>query len=359
MKNCCKCGKSLEDNMKFCFICGAEQTDKAEEQTGLIKKDTPKLDVSGKFGYLWSKVKKFFKGIIRKIKNVNPVLAAGILGGAVLVIVALVLFFRVFVGSGAMSPKSAVRKYLKAIDKESEKALVSATMSNRMYKVTSSSRSDLIETLDEEVFNLNHEDVDYKDIKIKSIRNYNAGKVKDYNEEYSDEYDKNPRFSKMVEIEGTYRVRTQGEPWDKEVFQFIAYKQAGNWYVLDKSVMKFAYGEALKIKKDKDALYELKEVVDELLMKDEFKGTTFDSTEIYENGCISLEKVGNNEAFVDAVRDAFDNNKVIDLKSKLGVKKSKTSIKISVKNGACVIRVKSELDDNDYCFTIDKVKQSE
>ena len=129
--------------------------------------------------------------------------------------------------------------------------------------------------------------------------------------------------------------------------------------MLDRSVMKFAYGEALKIKKDKDALYELKEVVDELLMKDEFKGTTFDSTEIYENGCISLEKVGNNEAFVDAVRDAFDNNKVIDLKSKQGVKKTKTSIKISVKNGACVIRVKSELDDNDYCFTIDKVKQSE
>lgn len=359
MKTCCKCGKNLENNMKYCFICGIKQ-DAQDEIPGKKNKTAKNISKNnGKLQYYGRKIKCFFRNLRSKIENYDKKKLSIIGAGSVLAIVFLIFFFRAFVGSGAMSPKGAVKKYLGAIDKENERSIINATMSNRLFHMTDCDKRDLIETIDEKWFNIEHEDVDFKDIRIKSVEKYNTSKVKDYNQKYKDEYDKNPFFSKMVNISGTYRVRENNNSWDKQEFSMIAYKQGGNWYVLDSTILKYADGESVKLDKDRELLYELKSAVDETLSKEEFSKLELDNVEIYENGRINLENLGGNEAFVDAVKEYFDNQRRLTLESKLRRNDSKTSIRISTKNGCSIIRVKSVYEDSEYTITIDKIKQSE
>lgn len=208
MKFCGKCGAQLEDDAVFCGKCG----NSCGQQAAPSGNSEPR-----------AKKNNADKGKIVKF------IAAG---AAVIVAVFAIIFLTTkVIGSGAISAKSAVKHYIKAVYSVDVKKVLNYSMSNSMYKVADITKAEYAEELSEDA------DIDEaiacKDIKIKSVKKFSKDFVKDYNETILDETDEKARVKDMAVVSASYRDYDEDdEKWTKRTAQLIVYKSGGNWYVL-------------------------------------------------------------------------------------------------------------------------------
>ena len=169
-----------------------------------------------------------------------PVYAAA----AVLVILLIVFFFRSVVGSGSLTMKGAVKSYGKAIEAQSGKKMLNATMSGPLIKAVKKgedmTKRDIIEELDS-IYDDSDMKIKIKDIRITDKEKMDKEDVKEFNEGIKDETGVNPHIKKVYQVEVKYKQRYKytGDDWtdwDKKTDTLYVYKSNGNWYVFPSSI---------------------------------------------------------------------------------------------------------------------------
>ena len=126
MKFCGKCGAQLDDNATFCGSCGAAQEVQAQPAAAQTNND-PIMD----------KVNSITKG--------NPVKIIIAAVAAVVAIFAIIFITRSVIGSGALTAKGAVKKYVKAVAAQDFKKILNYSMTKPMYKASEMTKKEFIE----------------------------------------------------------------------------------------------------------------------------------------------------------------------------------------------------------------------
>ena len=212
MKFCGKCGAQLDDNATFCGSCGAAQEVQVQPAAAQTNND-PIMD----------KVNSITKG--------NPVKIIIAAVAAVVAIFAIIFITRSVIGSGALTAKGAVKKYVKAVAAQDFKKILNYAMTKPMYKASEMNKKEFIE--EDGDFYDKDDAYKIKDFKVKKVKTYSGKKVKDYNEDFYDEYDVKPHIKKLAVVTVTYKVYDEdSEDWEKVEKQYTTYKYHGNWYVL-------------------------------------------------------------------------------------------------------------------------------
>ena len=243
MKFCSNCGKQMNDDERFCQACGA---DSAAQPTYTYAAPAGQQTTSGNaqnpYGQpVYAAGNQTAQTKPAKFNNkMLPVYAAA----AVLVILLIVFFFRSVVGSGSLTMKGAVKSYGKAIEAQSGKKMLNATMSGPLIKAVKKgedmTKKDIIEELDS-IYDDSDMKIKIKDIRITDKEKMDKEDVKEFNEGIKDETGVNPHIKKVYQVEVKYKQRYKytGDDWtdwDKKTDTLYVYKSNGNWYVFPSSI---------------------------------------------------------------------------------------------------------------------------
>ena len=239
----------MNDDERFCQACGtdsAAQPQQAAQPTYTYAAPAGQQTTSGNAqnpygqpvyaaGNQAPQTKSF------KFNNkMLPVYAAA----AVLVILLIVFFFRSVVGSGSLTMKGAVKAYGKAIEAQSGKKMLNATMSGPLIKALKEgedmTKKDIIEEFDS-IYDDSDIKMKIKDIRITDKEKMAKEDVKEFNERIKDETGVNPHIKKVYQVEVKCKQRYKyfgGDwtDWDKKTDTLYVYKSNGNWYVFPSSM---------------------------------------------------------------------------------------------------------------------------
>lgn len=108
--------------------------------------------------------------------------------------------------------------------------------------------------------------------------------------------------------------------------------------------------ESSRLSKDKSALDEIKNAVEVTLATEKYMDTDVTLSLCNKADKVTLTDANAPEGFWDEVKANLGNKSTIDLSSKLN--KGKTTITMTVKDGSCLIQVKTEGEKSDYTFNI-------
>lgn len=257
MKFCSNCGKQMNDDERFCQACGADsaaqpqqaaQSQQAAQPTYTYTyaapagQQTTSNNAQNPYGQpVYAAGNQTAQTKPAKFNNkMLPVYAAA----AVLVILLIVFFFRSVVGSGSLTMKGAVKSYGKAIEAQSGKKMLNATMSGPLIKAVKEgedmTKKDIIEELDS-IYDDSDMKIKIKDIRITDKEKMDKEDVKEFNEGIKDETGVNPHIKKVYQVEVKYKQRYKytGDDWtdwDKKTDTLYVYKSNGNWYVFPSSI---------------------------------------------------------------------------------------------------------------------------
>ena len=255
MKFCSNCGKQMNDDERFCQACGADsaaqpqqvaQPQQAAQPTYTYAapagQQTTSNNAQNPYGQpVYAAGNQTAQTKPAKFNNkMLPVYAAA----AVLVILLIVFFFRSVVGSGSLTMKGAVKSYGKAIEAQSGKKMLNATMSGPLIKAVKEgedmTKKDIIEELDS-IYDDSDMKIKIKDIRITDKEKMDKEDVKEFNEGIKDETGVNPHIKKVYQVEVKYKKRYKytGDDWtdwDKKTDTLYVYKSNGNWYVFPSSI---------------------------------------------------------------------------------------------------------------------------
>ena len=140
--------------------------------------------------------------------------------------------------------KGAVKSYGKAIEAQSGKKMLNATMSGPLIKAVKKgedmTKKDIIEELDS-IYDDSDVKIKIKDIRITDKEKMDKEDVKEFNEGIKDETGVNPHIRKVYQVEVKYKQRYKytGDDWtdwDKKTDTLYVYKSNGNWYVFPSSI---------------------------------------------------------------------------------------------------------------------------
>ncbi|MDD6234784.1 MAG: zinc-ribbon domain-containing protein [Lachnospiraceae bacterium] len=249
MKFCSNCGKQMNDDERFCQACGADSAAQPQQQAQPTytyaapagQQPTASNNAQNPYGQpVYAAGNQTPQTKPSKLNKMLPVYAIG----AVLVALLLVFFFRSVVGSGSLTMKGAVKSYSKAIEAQSGKKMLNATMSRPLIKAIikgeDMTKKDIIEELDS-VYDDSDMKIKIKDIRITDKEKMDKDDVKEFNEGIKDETGVNPHIKKVYQVEVKYKQRYKysGEDWtdwDKKTDTVYVYKSNGNWYVFPSSI---------------------------------------------------------------------------------------------------------------------------
>lgn len=258
MKFCSNCGKQMNDDERFCQACGADsaaqpqqvaqpqQAAQPQQPTYTYAAPAGQQTTSGNaqnpYGQpVYAAGNQTAQTKPAKFNNkMLPVYAAA----AVLVILLIVFFFRSVVGSGSLTMKGAVKSYGKAIEAQSGKKMLNATMSGPLIKAVKKgedmTKKDIIEEFDS-IYDDSDVKIKIKDIRITDKEKMDKEDVKEFNEGIKDETGVNPHIRKVYQVEVKYKQRYKytGDDWtdwDKKTDTLYVYKSNGNWYVFPSSI---------------------------------------------------------------------------------------------------------------------------
>ena len=272
MKFCSNCGKQMNDDERFCQACGADsaaQPQQAAQPTYTYAapagQQTTSNNAQNPYGQpvyaAGNQTKSFAPDWIDSTYG-QPVYAAGnqtaqtkpakfnnkmlpvYAAAAVLVILLIVFFFRSVVGSGSLTMKGAVKAYGKAVEAQSGKKMLNATMSGPLIKAVKKgedmTKKDIIEEFDS-IYDDSDVKIKIKDIRITDKEKMDKEDVKEFNEGIKDETGVNPHIRKVYQVEVKYKQRYKytGDDWtdwDKKTDTLYVYKSNGNWYVFPSSI---------------------------------------------------------------------------------------------------------------------------
>lgn len=258
MKFCSNCGKQMNDNERFCPACG---TDSAAGQPQPQVQPQPQPAAQPVYTYaaqpgqqpVQNNVQNPYGQPVYATANQAPAKAPSKLNkklplfaaGAVVVALLLVFFFRSVVGSGSITMKGAVKAYSNAIEAQSGKKMLNATMSRPLLKAAMESgdmtKKEVIEELDS-VYDDSDITIKIKNVRITDKEKMDKDDVKDLNTTIKDKTDVNPHIKKVYQVEVKYqqRYKYSGEDWtdwEKKTDTIYVYKSNGNWYVLPSSIL--------------------------------------------------------------------------------------------------------------------------
>lgn len=249
MKFCSNCGKQMNDDERFCQACGADsaaQPQQAAQPTYTYAapagQQTTSNNAQNPYGQpVYAAGNQTAQTKPAKFNNkMLPVYAAA----AVLAILLIVFFFRSVVGSGSLTMKGAVKAYGKAIEAQSGKKMLNATMSGPLIKAVKKgedmTKKDIIEEFDS-IYDDSDMKIKIKDIRITDKEKMDKEDVKEFNEGIKDETGVNPHIRKVYQVEVKYKQRYKytGDDWtdwDKKTDTLYVYKSNGNWYVFPSSI---------------------------------------------------------------------------------------------------------------------------
>lgn len=249
MKFCSNCGKQMNDDERFCQACGADsaaQPQQAAQPTYTYAapagQQTTSNNAQNPYGQpVYAAGNQTAQTKPAKFNNkMLPVYAAA----AVLVILLIVFFFRSVVGSGSLTMKGAVKAYGKAVEAQSGKKMLNATMSGPLIKAVKKgedmTKKDIIEEFDS-IYDDSDMKIKIKDIRITDKEKMDKEDVKEFNEGIKDETGVNPHIRKVYQVEVKYKQRYKytGDDWtdwDKKTDTLYVYKSNGNWYVFPSSI---------------------------------------------------------------------------------------------------------------------------
>ena len=249
MKFCSNCGKQMNDDERFCQACGADsaaQPQQAAQPTYTYAapagQQTTSNNPQNPYGQpVYAAGNQTAQTKPAKFNNkMLPVYAAA----AVLVILLIVFFFRSVVGSGSLTMKGAVKAYGKAVEAQSGKKMLNATMSGPLIKAVKKgedmTKKDIIEEFDS-IYDDSDMKIKIKDIRITDKEKMDKEDVKEFNEGIKDETGVNPHIRKVYQVEVKYKQRYKytGDDWtdwDKKTDTLYVYKSNGNWYVFPSSI---------------------------------------------------------------------------------------------------------------------------
>ena len=183
----------------------------------------------GKKGFDFNKIKESV------VQNKNLVILAA---AAIVVLILLFSIIGSVGGHGKQSPKSVVKAYAKAIEKESGKKLYKL-YDKKLIKYAREeddlSKGELIDEFDDMVEfyadSLEYEVGDIKSIKVKvdKVKKLKGSKLEDAQEEIEDELD--VKVKQVAEVESTWTIK--GEDDDTEIERTVmVYKRGGKWYLM-------------------------------------------------------------------------------------------------------------------------------
>lgn len=185
----------------------------------------------GKKGFDFNKIKESV------IQNKNLVILAA---AAIVVLILLFSIIGSVGGHGKQSPKSVVKAYAKAIEKESGKKLYKL-YDKKLIKYAREeddlSKGELIDKFDDlvEFYAAILEDSevgDIKSIKVKvdKVKKLKGSKLEDAKEEIEDELD--VKVKQVAEVESTWTIK--GEDGETEIEETVTvYKRGGKWYLME------------------------------------------------------------------------------------------------------------------------------
>lgn len=234
MKFCGNCGNQLEDSAKFCGACGTtvqeENVANDANKQSIINKDAVNDTMNG----VVDKAKKITNGKIWLI----PVVVVG----GIFALWLIIFFFVSVVGSGAITQKGAIEDYFTAIEKQSGKKYLSATLSNSVLKAVKESsdmdKDEIIDEFDDMLEDKYDDDIKYKDVMVKFTYDYDREDVKILKRELKDQLDEKVSISDAADLEISYKVwDDEDEIWYRKETIFTVYKSAGNWYVLTNAAL--------------------------------------------------------------------------------------------------------------------------
>lgn len=249
MKFCSNCGKQMNDDERFCQACGADsaaQPQQAAQPTytyaAPVGQQTTSNNAQNPYGQpVYAAGNQTAQTKPAKFNNKMLTVYAA---AAVLVILLIVFFFRSVVGSGSLTMKGAVKSYGKAIEAQSGKKMLNATMSGPLIKAVKKgedmTKKDIIEEFDS-IYDDSDVKIKIKDIRITDKEKMDKEDVKEFNERIKDETGVNPHIRKVYQVEVKYKQRHKytGDDWtdwDKKTDTLYVYKSNGNWYVFPSSI---------------------------------------------------------------------------------------------------------------------------
>ncbi|MBQ4524274.1 MAG: zinc ribbon domain-containing protein [Lachnospiraceae bacterium] len=243
-KFCLKCGNELDDNAKFCNVCGA-----AVENTETSKEGTDTVSTSGinteelmqKASDTAQKTVKAVNDTANRVVDSIPDDIKAKVGGAgktkiiLFAGVAVVALLVVCLLVSAMSsgPKKAVKKQIKAMYSADAKDYVKTVHPDMVEYYEDEWGRDFDEYVDAVLESAEDEygdDIKVKKFKVESSKKLSKDKCEDYEEELEDYYDLDISIKAVYKVKGTFTIKGDDDDEDME-FKAYVIKSKGKYYV--------------------------------------------------------------------------------------------------------------------------------
>lgn len=241
-KFCLKCGNELDDNAKFCNVCGASaegETAKKEntESTSGINKE----ELMQKASDTAQKTVKAVNDTANKVVDSIPDDIKAKVGGegktkmiliAGVAVVALLVICLLFNGLSG-SPKKVVKKQLVAMFEADVKAYTKTIHPEILEYYEDEYDRDYEDYLEYFVDAAEDEygsDVKIKKFKVTSTKKLSKNKCEDYEEILDDSYDIDAKIKGVYKVKGTFTIKGDDDDEDMK-FTAIVLKTKGKYYV--------------------------------------------------------------------------------------------------------------------------------
>ena len=248
-KFCLKCGKELDDNMKFCNVCGAEvgnadgsngakdatasgiNTDELKQKASDAAQKTAKV--------VGETANKMVDAIPDEIKN--KVGGAGKAKIIVLAGAAVIAFLIIALLASTMSggPKKAAKKYINAMYtgdvKDYKKVMIPDLVEYLEDEYDEDYYDEVLENRIDYLEDEYGDDIKVKKLKVKSSKKLSDKKCDNYEESLDDYYDIDVKIKAAYKVKGTFTIKGDDDDEDME-FEAYVIKVKGKYYVYDMDI---------------------------------------------------------------------------------------------------------------------------
>lgn len=253
---CKKCGTQLNENAKFCAVCGTpvgtnlNQAQPAAQQAEPFAQAQP-AQQADPFAQVQPAAQQAgpaqqWNPTMKPKKSKTP-LILGLVGAAlaVVIILVVVLLFACGGGKGASSPQEAVNTYFEALNEKDFgelKGIIYPAVFNDGYDEDLYEKDEFVEALIESTGPVsdaeNTDNVSFGTAKITDKENASASTVKQYNSSLK-KIDGYIKIEKAANFEGKIVIKVDGEKGTYSISGTVVMAD-GKWYIANMNVGSYA-----------------------------------------------------------------------------------------------------------------------